>query len=433
MTLDTSSATTASDPSGTTGRAPAPTRIGPMTFAWGTRTFVMGILNVTPDSFSGDGLLADPADGGDPVAIARAMVAAGADLLDIGGESTRPGHATVDEAEERARVVPVIAAIRAALPTTPLSIDTTKPGVAEAALAAGADLLNDVWGTGDDDSMARVAAAHGVPIVLMHNRAEPVYRALVAEVVADLERALERAIALGVDEERAAGRPGLRVRQDPGAQRRDPSPSRRAPGAGPADPAGDLPQVDARPDPRPAGRATARGDARDDRPGDRGRRGHRPRPRCRGERPGGPRQRRGHPRLASRIDRRDDRRSGPSMSDRILLANLRFEARHGVHQWEQEQTQPFEVDVELTMPLQPAGIDDDLTKTIDYSAVYGVVRQIVESTSYRLLEALAEAISHELLADFAVDEVMVRVRKPAVQLGGPLDYAGVEIRRRRAD
>ena len=122
------------------------------------------------------------------------------------------------------------------------------------------------------------------------------------------------------------------------------------------------------------------------------------------------------------------------MTDRIVFTNLRFEARHGVHDWEQEQTQPFEVDVELVKPLQPAGIDDDLAKTIDYSAVYAVVRQIVESTSYRLLEALAEAISHELLADFeAVEEVTVRVRKPEVQLGGPLDYAGVEIRRRRAD
>jgi dihydroneopterin aldolase len=121
------------------------------------------------------------------------------------------------------------------------------------------------------------------------------------------------------------------------------------------------------------------------------------------------------------------------VSDRILLTNLRFEARHGVHEWEQEQTQPFEVDVELVKALQPAGLADDLAKTVDYSAVYAVVRQIVESTSYRLLEALAEAISHELLADFDVEEVTVRIRKPAVQLGGPLDYAGVEIRRRRAD
>jgi dihydroneopterin aldolase len=110
---------------------------------------------------------------------------------------------------------------------------------------------------------------------------------------------------------------------------------------------------------------------------------------------------------------------------------MRFSARHGYHEWEQEQAQPFEVDVELVRNLQPAGVDDDLTKTIDYGRVYDVTRQIVESTSFRLLEALAEAISHELLADFDVTEVGVRIRKPEVKLGGPLDHAGVEIWRHR--
>ena len=104
------------------------TRIGPRVFAWGERTFVMGILNVTPNSFSGDGLLAA---GGDPVDVAlatgRRMVEEGADILDVGGESTRPGHVPVAEDEERRRIVPVIAALRAALPDIPLSIDTTKP------------------------------------------------------------------------------------------------------------------------------------------------------------------------------------------------------------------------------------------------------------------------------------------------------------------
>lgn len=112
---------------------------------------------------------------------------------------------------------------------------------------------------------------------------------------------------------------------------------------------------------------------------------------------------------------------------------MRFEARHGYYDWEQLRTQPFEVDVELVLNLQPAGMDDDLAKTIDYGKVYAVVRQIVESTSYKLLEALAEAISHELLTDFEVSEVGVRVRKPAVQLGGPLDHAAVEIWRRRSE
>jgi len=110
---------------------------------------------------------------------------------------------------------------------------------------------------------------------------------------------------------------------------------------------------------------------------------------------------------------------------------MRLEGRHGYYDHELLAPQPFEVDVELVLNLQPAGVDDDLERSVDYGKVYEVVRQIVESTSFRLLEALAEAISHELLADFDVTEVCVRIRKPAVRLSGPLDYAGVEIRRQR--
>jgi dihydropteroate synthase len=178
---------------------PAPMRIGPGTFRWGERTFVMGIVNVTPDSFSGDGLLAA---GGDPVAAAlnlgRVMATEGADILDVGGESTRPGHVEVTAAEELARVVPAIAALRAALPDMPLSVDTTKVDVAAAALDAGADMVNDVWGVDDDDSLAQLAASRGVPLVVMHNRVDARYDDLVQEVVSDLAAALQRAARLGV-------------------------------------------------------------------------------------------------------------------------------------------------------------------------------------------------------------------------------------------
>jgi len=187
----------------------ATTRIGPAEFAWGSRTYVMGILNVTPDSFSGDGLLvaADPVRAA--VARARQMVAEGADILDIGGESTRPGHAAVDTPEESARVVPVIAAVRAALPATPISVDTTKAAVAQAALDAGANLINDVWGVGADERLVRLAAARRVPLVIMHNRAAASYADLIAEIVADLRAALERAIALGMDPDDLIVDPGF--------------------------------------------------------------------------------------------------------------------------------------------------------------------------------------------------------------------------------
>jgi dihydropteroate synthase len=129
---------------------------------------------------------------------ARRMVAEGADIVDVGGESTRPGHIPISEEEEAARVVPAIAAIRAALPDTPISVDTSKPAVAAAALDAGASLLNDVWGVSSDDAMARVAAARHVPLVLMHNRTEPRYVDLMTELLGDLAAAVERAVRAGM-------------------------------------------------------------------------------------------------------------------------------------------------------------------------------------------------------------------------------------------
>jgi len=180
-----------------------------MTFIWGDRTYVMGILNVTPDSFSGDGLIT----GGDPLRAAldqaKRMVDEGADLLDIGGESTRPGHAPVDAAEEIGRVIPIVAAVHDALPDVPLSIDTTKAVVAEAALAAGATLLNDVWGVGADPAMAELAASARVPLIVMHNRDEARYDDVVREVIDDLRRALDRAEQLGIRPEDLIVDPGI--------------------------------------------------------------------------------------------------------------------------------------------------------------------------------------------------------------------------------
>jgi dihydroneopterin aldolase len=120
------------------------------------------------------------------------------------------------------------------------------------------------------------------------------------------------------------------------------------------------------------------------------------------------------------------------VSDRIVLHNMVFMGRHGLLEQELREAQPFEVDVELVLDLQPAALDDDVSKTVDYAVVFDHVRQIVESTSFRLLEALAEAIAHELLTGFPIAEVGVRVRKPRVPIDGRLDYAGVEIRRQRS-
>lgn len=149
-------------------------------FEWGTRTFVMGILNVTPDSFSGDGLGgADDALVERALAQAREFAASGADILDIGGESTRPGATPLTADEELRRVVPVIEAVAAALPETVLSVDTFKAAVAAAALDAGAQIVNDVWGLRADPELAALLAARGAPVILMHNHSRP------SEVVID--------------------------------------------------------------------------------------------------------------------------------------------------------------------------------------------------------------------------------------------------------
>ena len=139
-------------------------------FEWGTRTYVMGILNLTPDSFSGDGL----AEKGQEVALHQAeiFVQAGVDILDIGGESTRPGAAPVSTQEEMDRVLPFISQ-RAGEFDTLISIDTYKSEVAKAALKEGANILNDVWGLRADPALGDIAAAAGVPVILMHNRSNP--------------------------------------------------------------------------------------------------------------------------------------------------------------------------------------------------------------------------------------------------------------------
>jgi dihydropteroate synthase len=198
------------------------------TLRWGARTYVMGIVNTTPDSFSGDGLAgASPAELVErAVAQGRAMVDAGADILDVGGESTRPGAAPVSAAEEQARVLPVIAALRRVL-AVPISVDTWKAEVAAAALDAGADLVNDVWGLrlpdgGWDEAMARLVAARDVPLIIMHNRravastgaigghyARVVYTDLLGDMLADLRANIQFALAHGIRPEQIVVDPGI--------------------------------------------------------------------------------------------------------------------------------------------------------------------------------------------------------------------------------
>ncbi|WP_270167125.1 dihydropteroate synthase [Paenibacillus sp. SYP-B4298] len=172
----------------------------------GKRTLVMGILNATPDSFSDGGRYVEPARAAEH---AQRLAAAGADIIDIGGESTRPGGESVSEEEELRRVVPVIEAVRRALPQVTLSIDTYKAETARQALAAGADIINDVWSLQKDPQMAAIAAAHGCPVILSHNRPAAVYEELVADVITDLQASIALALAAGVQQHNIWLDPGI--------------------------------------------------------------------------------------------------------------------------------------------------------------------------------------------------------------------------------
>lgn len=180
-------------------------KIGNKNFHIGEKTFIMGILNITPDSFS---------DGGKFNSIecsiqhAKEMIKQGADIIDIGGESTRPNHTPVGEAEEIERVIPVIEALTKEI-DIPISIDTYKGKVAELAIKAGADLINDVWGFKKDPYISKVAGKYQVPCCIMHNRESRDYNNFIEDVLADLRESIEIAVKAGVDKANIIIDPGI--------------------------------------------------------------------------------------------------------------------------------------------------------------------------------------------------------------------------------
>ena len=191
---------------------------------WGTRTFIMGILNITPDSFSGDGLMRGEDILGASLNQAKNFLREGADILDVGGESTRPGAKPVSVQEEVDRVLPVIEAILAAFPEVRISIDTTKASVARQALEAGASWVNDIWGLRADPELGDVVSEFQVPIILMHNRLKPGSAELEArlggryvgtkyeDLIGDIRQDLLRSVALAQKQ----GIPDDHIILDPG-------------------------------------------------------------------------------------------------------------------------------------------------------------------------------------------------------------------------
>lgn len=185
-------------------------RIGNYLLDYRQKTVIMGILNVTPDSFS-DGGQFDTLDRA--VAHALTMQRDGADIIDVGGESTRPGYTPLSAEAEIARVIPVIKAIRRQT-DVPISIDTYKASTAQAALDAGADMINDIWGAKADSQMAQVAAARDVPIILMHNRDNRRYRNLIEDMKTDLRVSITIALNAGVAPDKIIIDPGIGFAKD---------------------------------------------------------------------------------------------------------------------------------------------------------------------------------------------------------------------------
>ena len=197
----------------------------PFPFAWGSRTFIMGILNITPDSFSGDGLMTRQDTVAAALEQALEFTSAGADILDIGGESTRPGSQPLSAGEELERVIPVVEALVEAKLGIIISIDTYKAVVAEAALKAGADWVNDVWGLRADPDLAEVVSRRQAPLVLMHNRSKPAdaelrqklggryvgvqYDNLVEDVKNELMVSVNLAHAAGITDDKIILDPGI--------------------------------------------------------------------------------------------------------------------------------------------------------------------------------------------------------------------------------
>jgi dihydroneopterin aldolase len=323
------------------------------------RPSVMGVVNVTPDSFSDGGVHLDPDAA---AAAARRMVDERAAIVDVGGESTRPGSEGVSAEDELRRVVPVLDRLGGEIP---LSIDTSKAAVARAALERGAIFVNDVTALRGDPELAGVVADAGAYLCLMHMRREPRtmqkeprYDDVASEVASFLEERMAFAVAEGIPEER--------ITQEL------------------------APEADGI-------RRPARSERGGGRCGIRARRDDLARPRRAAD------GRRAHRRPRNRVIT-------------VEVRDLRVFGRHGVHEEERERGQDFVFDVELVVGER--GTSDRLEDAVDYVEVARIVHDVSEAEQYNLLEALASAVADELERRFAPERMRVRVRKPEVRPAG---------------
>ncbi|MDQ5840187.1 MAG: dihydropteroate synthase [Chloroflexota bacterium] len=411
---------------------------------WGERTYVMGILNVTADSFSGDGLAVAGRSEAEVVAaaveLARGFVAAGADILDVGGESSRPAavygeHPAIDAEEETRLTLPVVEALVSEFGEQVLvSIDTAKGSVARAALSAGAGMVNDVWAARRDPGTAEAAAEAGAYLVVMHNKDVAEYPdGVLPEVIDWLRSAAEAAAGIGVRADRLLVDPGIGFGKTPnhslevlhrlaelkaalGLPLLIGTSRKRFIGEilGGA-PAGDRLEGTAASvvlaiasgadvvrvhDVAPIARAVRVADA-----------------------------------IVRRIDLApaDASRPAEAAPGRVSIRAIQAQGRHGVGDDERSRRQPFEVDVAVSADLSAAAAGDRLEDTVDYATLQILVTTRVRDDSFHLMESLAASIGRAILDRWpAVTEVEVAVRKPMASLPGPSGGAEVRLRLHRA-
>jgi dihydropteroate synthase len=409
------------------------------TLTFGERTHVMGILNVTPDSFSGDGLAPDGRAEHEVVAAAleqaRAFVAAGADILDIGAESSRPAavygeHPALDAESELRLALPVVKAVVAELGSRAMvSIDTTKGAVARAALAAGAEMVNDVWAARRDPDTAAAAAEAGAYLVVMHNKDVAEYpHGVLQEVIGWLRDSAEAAAAAGVAADRILVDPGIGFGKTPdhslevlhrlaelraglglpllvGTSRKrfigeildGAPPDQRLEGTAAsvvlAIAAGaDVVRVH---DVEPVTKAVRVADA------------------------------------IVRYRAAGRPTTDPEVPGRISVRGIAAAGRHGVGDEERSRPQPFEVDVVASLDAGPAAAGDRVEDTVDYAALAGLAVERVDRTSFHLIESLAADIGQATLDRWPmVSAVEVAVRKPEAPM--PVQVSTVEVRIRLA-
>jgi dihydropteroate synthase len=409
------------------------------TLTFGERTHVMGILNVTPDSFSGDGLAPDGRAEHEVVAAAleqaRAFVAAGADILDIGAESSRPAavygeHPALDAESELRLALPVVKAVVAELGSRAMvSIDTTKGAVARAALAAGAEMVNDVWAARRDPDTAAAAAEAGAYLVVMHNKDVAEYpHGVLPEVIGWLRDSAEAAAAAGVAADRILVDPGIGFGKTPdhslevlhrlaelraglglpllvGTSRKrfigeildGAPPDQRLEGTAAsvvlAIAAGaDVVRVH---DVEPVTKAVRVADA------------------------------------IVRYRAAGRPTTDPEVPGRISVRGIAAAGRHGVGDEERSRPQPFEVDVVASLDAGPAAAGDRVEDTVDYAALAGLAVERVDRTSFHLIESLAADIGQATLDRWPmVSAVEVAVRKPEAPM--PVQVSTVEVRIRLA-